>query len=95
MKNRDWVQTNTTMCSLYENVTNKNYLQFCQIALVQFKYFTENTSVSGSVILDWKFNYSNLYDYVCLNNINVSTCVHFIKAYDDLTPILQNRLGIY
>jgi hypothetical protein len=67
--------------SIFSNVNEKNYLQFCQIALVQFKYLTETTDKSENHFENWKANFSNLFDFVYLNHFKVNTCNQFLQAY--------------
>ena len=75
------VNSNCVETYIYNNVSEKNYLQYCQIALVQYKYLTETTEKSENHYENWKANFSKLFDFVYMNHFNSNTCNQFLQAY--------------
>ena len=83
------------MTSMFENVTEKTYLQFCQIATIQYNFLNNSQFLSGYHLVNWRVNFGNLHDYVKEHNKIETDVKKFLLIYEASVPALYKELGLY
>ena len=82
------------LTDMFEKVNESNYLQYSQLANIQYNYLFHNKNSNGYHFVNWRVNYGNLHDYVVENaklGLDIAT---FLKYYEDSAPILYQKLGL-
>lgn len=82
------------LTDMFEKTSDKNYLQYAQLANIQYNFLTQHNQSSGYHIVNWRINFGNLHDFVIKNSkvgVDIST---FLKYYEESAPILYKKLGL-
>jgi hypothetical protein len=88
---------NDELCPLtdmFESVSEYNYLQFCQIANIQYIILFKNEKSSGYDFVNWRVNFANLNEFIMDNLKNGEEISEFLKLYDESAPVLYKKLGL-
>lgn len=79
---------------IYANVTESNCVQFLKIANIQFDFLVQDLHSHGDDFVNWRVNFSYLYEYVVENKKNTPESVVFVKSYECSASILYAKLGL-
>jgi hypothetical protein len=93
-KQEDYDDTLCPLTSMFEKVTESNYLQYSQIANIQYNFLFNNKNSSGYHFVNWRVNFGNLHEFLVGNTKLGKDIVDFLKSYEDSAPILYNKLGL-
>jgi hypothetical protein len=92
--NEEYDDTLYPLTDKFEKVNEINYLEYAQVANIQYHYLVNNINSNGYHFVNWRVNYGNLHDFVIENSklgVDIST---FLKYYEESAPILYNKLGL-
>lgn len=78
----------------FEIVNELNFLQFAQIAIIQYNFILHNKSFTGYHLVNWRVNFANLQEYVKLNQKSSDCIINFLKLYENSAPLLYKMLGL-
>jgi hypothetical protein len=79
---------------MFENTSDKNYLQYSQLANVQYNFLTQQNQSSGYHIVNWRINFGNLHDFIIQNSKSDKDVIVFVNYYEESAPILYQKLGL-
>mgnify|MGYP000511504897 CR=1 FL=1 len=82
------------LTDMFEGVNETNYLQYSQIANVQYNFLLHNKHSSGYHFVNWRVNFSNLHEYIILNQKSNESIISFLKIYENSVPLLYKMLGL-
>ena len=82
------------LTDLFEKVTESNYLQYSQLANIQYSFLSNNHNSSGYHFVNWRVNFSNLHEYIILNQKSNESIISFLKIYENSVPLLYKMLGL-
>lgn len=82
------------LTDIFEKVTESNFFQFTQIAIVMYHYLLYNKESSGYHFVNWRVNFGNLYDFVTENNKTETVVKDFLEFYEESAPLLYQKLGL-
>jgi len=82
------------LTDMFEKVSDKTYLQFCQIACIQYDFLLNTRFLSGYHLVNWRVNFGNLHEYVTEKQKANKDVKDFIIYYDESAPILYQKLGL-
>ena len=82
----------------YDMVKKEYCLKYARIALEHYNIMLQYENISGFFIVDWRINFSNLFDYMEKNNLPIeqnTIITEFINVYkNNSAKLLYQRLGI-
>lgn len=82
------------LTDMFEGVNEANYLQYSQIANVQYNFLLHNKHVSGYHFVNWRVNFGNLHAFIVENPKSEKDISVFLKSYEDSAPLLYQKLGL-
>ena len=82
------------LTDLFEKVTESNYLQYSQLANIQYNFLFNNQNSSGYHFVNWRVNFGNLHEFVVKNIKSGKDISDFLKSYEDSAPLLYKMLGL-
>ena len=82
------------LTDMFEGVNETNYLQYSQIANVQYNFLLHNKHSSGYHFVNWRVNFGNLHAFIVENSKSGKDISVFIKSYEDSAPLLYKKLGL-
>jgi hypothetical protein len=82
------------LTDLFEKVTESNYLQYSQLANIQYNFLSNNHNSSGYHFVNWRVNFGNLHAFIVENSKSGKDISVFIKSYEDSAPLLYKKLGL-
>ncbi len=83
------------LTDMFENVSDKTYLQFCQIACIQYDFLLNTRFLSGYHLVNWRVNFGNLHDFVKEKNKSDKEVLKFLSTYENSVPTLYKELGLF
>jgi hypothetical protein len=92
--NEEYDHTLYPLTDMFENVSKTNYLQYAQVANIQYNFLNNHKNASGFHFVNWRVNYASLHDYIIENEksgVEIST---FLKYYEESAPLLYAKLGL-
>ena len=82
------------LTEVFEKVTEFNYLQYSQLANIQYNFLFNNKKSSGYHFVNWRVNFGNLHEYVLEHSKLGRDRSAFLKSYEDSAPLLYKKLGL-
>ena len=82
------------LTEMFEGVNETNYLQYAQIANVQYNFLLYNKNTSGYHFVNWRVNFGNLNEFVLGNSKSGPVISKFLKSYEESAPLLYKMLGL-
>jgi hypothetical protein len=79
---------------MFECVNESNYLQYSQIANVQYNFLLYNKNTNGNHFINWRGNFANLHEFIVENSKSGKEIINFLKSYGDSAPELYSKLGL-
>ena len=79
---------------MFEGVSESNYLQYAQIANVQYNFLLYNKNTSGYHFVNWRINFGHLHDFVLSKSKSGPVISKFLKSYEESAPLLYKMLGL-
>ena len=71
------------LTDMFEKVSDKTYLQFCQIACIQYDFLLNTRFLSGYHLVNWRVNFGNLHDFV--KEKNHLTLTDMAKKWENIS----------
>lgn len=78
----------------FEGVNESNYLQYAQIANVQYNFLLYNKKTNGYHFVNWRVNFGNLHEFLLGNSKSGPVISKFLKSYEESAPLLYKMLGL-
>jgi hypothetical protein len=82
------------LTDMFEKVNESNFLQFTQLANIQYMFLFNKESSSGYDFVNWRVNFTNLHVFIFENSKFGADISIFLKYYEDSAPLLYNKLGL-
>jgi hypothetical protein len=81
--NEEYDDTLCPLTNMFEKVTQSNYLQYAQIANIQYNFLFNNLKSNGYHFVNWRVNFGNLHDFILENSKKGIDISSFLKSYED------------
>jgi hypothetical protein len=97
MSNNNYIKNDDELyplTNMFDSVNESNYLQFIQLANIQYNFLFHHKNSSGYDFVNWRVNFANLHEYVIKNNKSEMEVLEFIKLYEESAPLLYKKLGL-
>ena len=82
------------LTNMFELVDESNFLQYSQIANVQYKYLLYHNNTNGYHFVNWRVNFGNLQRFLLDNSKSGPVISEFLKSYEESAPLLYKILGL-
>ena len=82
------------LTKIFEEVNEENYLNFSEMANIQYNYLLQNENCSGYYFVNWRVNFADLNRYNMENSKVEAEVTTFLKYYEESAPLLYKKLGL-
>lgn len=82
------------LTKIFEIVNEDNYVNFSQLANIQYNYLLQNENSSGYHFVNWRVNFVDLHEFVLKNSKGDTEVITFLKYYEESAPLLYKKLGL-
>ena len=82
------------LTEMFEKVTEFNFLQYSQLANIQYNFLFNNKKSSGYHFVNWRVNFGNLHEFILGNSKSGPVISKFLKSYEESAPLLYKMLGL-
>ena len=88
---------NEELCPLtdmFEIVNESNFLQYSQLANIQYHFLFKNKNSSGFDFVNWRVNFANLHEFIIDKAKTDKDISEFLELYEESAPVLYKKLGL-